>query len=103
MYKFDTKWFKKDNSKGSVDVVMINGTNLTLGWQKVVVKNKQVVRGVQPSDQKLLKKLYDMGKEYVILVDDKPKPKKIKKLKIKDEPKNINEESEKVSIQEKED
>ena len=103
MYKIDKKWFTKDNKKGSVDTVMINGRNTHIGWQKVLRKNKEVVRGILPEDQKVLKRLYNMGKEYVTLIDDKPKMKpKATKVKLvsaknimkKDEPKDINQESE---------
>lgn len=107
MYKIDKKWFTKDNKKGSVDTVRINGRNSHIGWQKVLIKNKEMVRGVLPESQDVLKKLYYMGKEYVTFTDDKPKLKpkatksklvSIKNIMKRDEPKNINQESKKVSV-----
>ena len=98
MYKIDKKWFKKDSKNGSIDTVVVGRKTYRIGHQKVLVRKKPAYRGEIPTDQELLKALYDMGKEYVVLEN---KPKKVKK--IKDEPKDINQESEEVSIQEKED
>ena len=112
MYKIDKKWFTKDNRKGSVDTVVLNGRKTHIGWQKVLIRNVERIRGVLPEDQKTLKYLYAIGKEYVTLADDKPKKvqraTKVKLVDVKnilkrDEPKDINQESEEVSIQEKED
>lgn len=98
MYKIDKKWFKKDDKNGSIDTVVVGKRTYRIGCQKVVVRKKPSFRGEFPTDQELLKSLYEMGKEYVILEN---KPKKVKK--IKDEPKDINQESKEVSIQKKED
>ena len=97
MYKIDKKWFKKENKDGSIDVVKVGKKTYRIGNQKIMVRKKPAFRGEMPTDQDLLKALYEMGKEYVILEN---KPKKIKK--VKDEPKDFNQESKKVSIQKKE-
>lgn len=97
-YKIDKKWFKRDSRDGSIDNVVVGKRSYRIGRQKVTVRGKEAYRGEMPEDQELLKALHDMGKEYVIAVDNKPK--KVKK--VKDEPKDINQESKKVSVQKKE-
>ena len=98
MYKIDKKFFYKDSKDGSIDIVNIDGKSYRIGKQKILVRGKESYRGELPTNQELLKSLYKMGKEYVIVNE---KPKKVKK--VKDEPKNINKESEEVSIQKKKD
>ena len=108
MYKINEKWFTKDNADGSVDKVVIGGKTLRIGSKKELWRGKVYIQGEIPQDQRLLKALYDMEKPYVVKVDDKKKPVKNKtvkpiKSKVKDEPKDINEESKEVSTEEKED
>ena len=97
VYKFKTGWLKKNQ----LDRVMYLGEMVEIGqlkWQHRGVD--MPIRGIIPEDQNLLKFLYEQEKEYVV-IDEPKKPKKTKLAK--DEPKDINQESEEVSIQEKED
>jgi|GEM_PF-6731932 len=95
-YKFKTSWLRKNQ----LDRVMYGGKMVEVGqlkWQHRGVD--MPVRGIVPEDQALLKHLYDLGKEYVV-VDE---PKKTKKTKlVKDEPKEIKPESKEISTQEEE-
>ena len=97
-YKFKHSWLKKN----LLDRVIYNGGKVDIGqyqWQHRGVDMPP--RGIVPEDQNLLKFLYESGKEYVEI--DEPKKKKVKKAKlVKDEPKDINQESEEVSIQKEE-
>tara|TARA_R110002012_G_scaffold306658_1_gene511543 strand:+ start:487 stop:870 length:384 start_codon:yes stop_codon:yes gene_type:complete len=124
MYRIDEKWFTKDNPDGSVDKVSIGGKTLRIGSKKELWRGKVYIQGEFPKDQRLLKMLHGMGKPYIIEQEipaeaqDKVKkvlskasnPNKVeikvdkpKKSKVKDEPKDINEEGKEVSAEEKED
>ena len=109
MYRIDEKWFTKDSPDGSVDKVSIGGKTLRIGSKKELWRGKVYIQGEFPKDQRLLKALHDLGKPYVVEMDEESKgPVKIKiakpkKSKVKDEPKDINEESKEVSAEEKED
>ena len=77
MYKIDKKFFYKDSKDGSIDLVNIDGKSYRIGKQKILVRGKESYRGELPTNQELLKSLYKMGKEYVIVNE---KPKKVKNI-----------------------
>jgi hypothetical protein len=112
-YKIDKSWFTKDNPKGYIEEVWLEGkVQVKIGQKLIKVRRTEKLFTYLTHNEDVLEQLYNMGKEYIIKIEDKPKKKIVKPSKVKlvsvknimkkDEPKDINQESEEVSIQEKE-